>query len=368
MAETRSTLAKRLLNWYARYRRDLPWRPPPGSPAGTRPDPYHVLVSETMLQQTQVATVVPYFNRFIARFPNLADLAEADEQQVLRLWQGLGYYSRARNLLRSARLVMRDHAGELPADVPALLRLPGVGRYTAGAIASIAFARPAPILDGNVARVICRLKAVRGDPRQRAIADRLWRQAEQMLPTGKLAPLVGDFNSALMELGATVCTPRSPNCSACSLRRDCAAAQRGLTDRIPPPRKVKPTPLVYRDIFCVSRSLTRGNRQWLIEQRPPTGRWAGLWQFPTRPTDSLKSRPGRRALKPLGKIRHALTHRQYLFDVYLATRPIGTPQQLERRWVAQSELDEYPMPKPQLIAGELARAATVVGSRVHGTL
>jgi adenine-specific DNA glycosylase len=141
-----------------------------------------------------------------------------------------------------------------------------------------------------------------------------------------------------------------------------------LTDRIPPPRKVKPTPLVYRDIFCVSRSLTRGNRQWLIEQRPPTGRWAGLWQFPTRPTDSLKSRPGRRALKPLGKIRHALTHRQYLFDVYLATRPIGTPQQLERRWVAQSELDEYPMPKPQLIAGELARAATVVGSRVHGTL
>jgi A/G-specific adenine glycosylase len=343
-----------LLNWYASHRRDLPWRTPIGSVAGARPDPYHVLVSETMLQQTQVATVVPFFNRFIERFPTLVGLAAAQEQQVLRLWQGLGYYSRARNLLRTARLVVRDHRGELPSDLTNLMNLPGIGRYTAGAIASIAFGRPAPILDGNVARVICRLKAVRGDPRERATAVRLWREAETMLPTGKLAPLVGDFNSALMELGATVCTPRNPDCAACPLRRDCVASRRGLAHRIPPPRKSRVTQLVRRSIFCVCRERVGGKREWLIEKRPARGRWAGLWQFPTGAAVGSELLRG---CRPLGKIRHALTHRRYVFDVYLAHQTVGNGQkELVRRWVSEAVLDEYPMSKPQLLAGEMARA------------
>jgi A/G-specific adenine glycosylase len=328
---------------------------PMGSPAGARPDPYHVLVSEAMLQQTQVATVVPFFKRFIERFPTLADLAAAQEQQVLRLWQGLGYYSRARNLLRAAQLVVRDHGGELPSEVAELMRLPGVGRYTAGAIASIAFGRPAPILDGNVARVICRLKAVRGDPRERAAVDRLWREAQVMLPAGKLAPLVGDFNSALMELGATICTPRNPDCAACPVRRDCVASRRGLADRIPPPRKSKATPLVHRAIFCVCRQRVGGKREWLIERRPATGRWAGLWQFPTGTAGGSDLVQG---CRPLGKIRHALTHRRYVFDVYLACRAVGKGhKELVRRWVSEAELDDYAMSKPQLLAGGMARGA-----------
>src|SRR3954470_16957732 len=200
-----TTFARRLLRWYDRARRDLPWR---AVGADGRPDPYHVLVSEAMLQQTQVATVIPYFNRFIARFATLADLARADEQEVLRLWQGLGYYSRARNLQKAARRVVSEFGGQLPADVDRLRALPGVGRYTAGAVASIAFGKRAPILDGNVVRVLCRVEKVTSDPRDRDTQALLWRRAEEVLPKVR----VGDFNSALMELGATACIPRSPQC------------------------------------------------------------------------------------------------------------------------------------------------------------
>src|SRR5687768_16089198 len=212
------TFARRLLRWYDKCRRDLPWRP---DPAAGRPrvDPYHVLVSEAMLQQTQVATVVPYFNRFIARFPTLADLAGADEQEVLRLWQGLGYYSRARNLQAAARKVVAEYGGELPRERDRLLTLPGVGRYTAGAVASIAFDRRAPILDGNVIRVLCRIDKIQSDPRDRSTQDLLWRRAEEVLPARR----AGAFNSALMELGATVCTPRSPQCLLCPVREHCEA-------------------------------------------------------------------------------------------------------------------------------------------------
>src|SRR3954471_23454660 len=164
MLGSATTFARRLLRWYDRVRRDLPWR---AVGADGRPDPYHVLVSEAMLQQTQVATVIPYFNRFIARFATLADLAGADEQEVLRLWQGLGYYSRARNLQKAARRVVSEFGGKLPADVDRLRNLPGVGRYTAGAVASIAFGKRAPILDGNVVRVLCRVEKVTADPRDR---------------------------------------------------------------------------------------------------------------------------------------------------------------------------------------------------------
>src|SRR4051794_9870135 len=192
---------RRLLKWYDRARRDLPWRSPLGN-AKTPLDPYHVLVSEAMLQQTQVATVIPYYHRFLKGFPSVADLAAADEQDVLKLWQGLGYYTRARNLRRAAQMVMSEHGGSLPRTRDELLTLPGVGRYTAGAVASIAFGCRTPILDGNVIRVLCRLDKVESDPRDKRTQAILWARAEEVLPKSRC----GDFNSALMELGATVCT------------------------------------------------------------------------------------------------------------------------------------------------------------------
>jgi A/G-specific adenine glycosylase len=187
--------AANLLRWYGRARRDLPWRSPIGS--DTPPDPYAVLVSEIMLQQTQVATVTPYFLRFMGRFPTVADLASAPSQEVLRLWQGLGYYSRARHLQEAAKGIVNRFAGRVPDDPKDLLELPGVGRYTAGAVASIAFGRRAAVLDGNVARVVCRLHLVRESPKSPKTHSRLWNVVAQMLPVSD----VGEFNSALMELG-----------------------------------------------------------------------------------------------------------------------------------------------------------------------
>src|SRR5436190_816007 len=228
---------RKLLGWYDKNRRDLPWRLPRGAAANCRPDPYHVLVSETMLQQTQVATVIPYFRRFLEHFPMVTALARAGEQDVLRLWQGLGYYSRARNLLRAARAIVAEHGCELPANLERLLALPGVGRYTAGAIASIAFGIRAPILDGNVARVLCRLDRIESNPREQETREELWRRAEEILPKKR----VGDFNSALMELGATVCTPRNPQCLICPVRGFCEAFKARVQDKIPQPRKPRPT-------------------------------------------------------------------------------------------------------------------------------
>lgn len=342
--------SRRLLRWYDRHRRDLPWRVASGSEAPL--DPYHVLVSEAMLQQTQVATVIPYFNRFIARFPTLGDLAAADEQEVLRAWQGLGYYSRARNLRAAARVVMTEHGGRLPSDPKVLLTLPGVGRYTAGAVASIAFDRRAPILDGNVARVLCRLDRIEADPRDRATQDLLWRRAEEVLPAGR----VGDFNSALMELGAMICTPRTPQCLLCPVRKHCEAFAAGAQDRIPSPRKAKPTPLVRRRVYCVRRGET-----YLIEQRPPRGRWAGMWQFLTTPAHVPRANGGPAGMPEpvaIGKIHHALTHRRYEFEVFLcrAASRAKAANGAARAWVRLEELDAYPLPRPHLRIAEMLRA------------
>jgi len=344
-----SPFAEKLLAWYDRARRDLPWRVPLTSPVTTAPDPYHVLVSEAMLQQTQVVTVIPYFERFISHFPTVASLADADEQQVLRLWQGLGYYSRARNLRKAAQAIIRDHGGQLPTERVDLLKLPGVGRYTAGAIASIAFGRRAPILDGNVARVLCRIDKVMSDPREKPTVDLLWARAEQILPHERL----GDFNSALMELGATVCTPRNPQCLICPVRPHCEAQAAGVQETIPPPRKAKPTPLERRWVFCARDPTGR----YLIEQRPATGRWAGMWQFVTVPADpkrkpatvaraSLGGAPDK--LAPLGQVTHALTHRRYEFDAFACEVPSALAKPLPQRWVTLDELDAFPLPKPHV--------------------
>ncbi|MGE5607697.1 MAG: A/G-specific adenine glycosylase, partial [Bacillota bacterium] len=346
--------ARRLLHWYTRHRRDLPWRVPLSAPPGTLPDPYHVLVSEAMLQQTQVATVVPYFLRFIERFPTLWALATAQEQEVLRLWQGLGYYSRARNLHGTAKIVTETLQGKLPSQTDQLLNLPGIGRYTAGAIASLAFDQRAAILDGNVARVLCRLDAIQADPRTPAIHQHLWQRAEEILPHKH----IGDFNSSLMELGATVCTPRNPKCMLCPVQKHCQAFASQLQDAIPSPAPTKPRPLERRWTFCIHH-----RSRWLVEQRPPKGRWANLWQFVTLAADGtgptaalIRKSIGLRVSDPLpiGTVTHELTHRRYEFDVYrcaaaspaASIAPALTSAGTPRIWIELDRLSDYPLPRP----------------------
>jgi A/G-specific adenine glycosylase len=352
-------ISRSLLAWYDKSRRDLPWRVHPGQ----APNPYHVLISETMLQQTQVRTVIPYFHKFIRSWPTLRDLAAADEQAVLLAWQGLGYYSRARNLLATVRQIAQEHAGQIPRDVDTLLKLPGIGRYTAGAIASIAYDTAAPILDGNVTRVLCRLDAIRSDPRDRATLQLLWRRAADILPQQR----VGDFNSALMELGATVCTPRSPQCLICPIHKSCKAFSAGLWDVIPAPKRSRPVPLVQRTTLCLHHG-RNGASRWLIEQRPLRGRWAGMWQFVTVETDgqavtaaTVRAAAGVKSGVPqhIGQIQHSLTHRKYQFNVYRcdvrSPNLVGKPdmQASPRKWVTLSELSDHPLPRPHLRIAEL---------------
>jgi A/G-specific adenine glycosylase len=279
---------------------------------------------------------------------------------VLRLWQGLGYYSRARNLHACAKAVVGEHGGRVPASVAELLELPGVGRYTAGAIASLAYGVRAPILDGNVTRVLCRVDKVEVDPREREAQALLWRRAEEILPRG--GRRVGDFNSALMELGATVCTPRNPQCLICPVRAHCEAAAAGVQERIPVPKKAKPTPLFRRYVLCV-----RDGPHVLIEQRPSTGRWGGLWQFKTVESpggDGTYGAPvprawlGFKVSEPamLGSVKHALTHRRYVFDAYVAE--LKGKRRAGQTWVTLEELDAYPMSKPQLAIAGMLRKTT----------
>jgi A/G-specific adenine glycosylase len=345
--------AKALLKWYRTQRRDLPWRPPMGSRPEVRPEAYRVVLSEFMLQQTQVATVIPYFHRFLERFPTVHHLAEADEQEVLRLWQGLGYYSRARNLHKAAKAIVRDHQGRVPDTVDELLKLPGIGRYTAGAIASLAHHVRAPIVDGNVQRVICRLDAKTEDPREGKVAQEIWRRAEELLP----AKHPGDFNSALMELGATICTPRNPQCLVCPVREFCEAASKGIQEQIPLARKAIERPLEKRWVFCIEH-----DGRWLIEQRPPTGRWAGMWQFVTTPRGKGKpavDEAGKlcgvtiESLSKLGLVTHGLTHRRYEFIAWQCRTSQRLQPRPGRAWVTLEGLAHYPLSKPQLAIARL---------------
>jgi A/G-specific adenine glycosylase len=352
MRGSKRQLNMRLLRWYDRHRRDLPWRVP--RDCDRLPDPYHVLVSEAMLQQTQVAAVVPYFLTFLQKFPTLRTLADADEQEVLRQWQGLGYYSRARNLRAAAKEIMTTHGGQIPREMDHLLALPGVGRYTAGAIASIAFDERAAILDGNVARVLCRLDRVEAEPREPESQKLLWRRAAEILPARRC----GDFNSALMELGATVCTPRTPKCLMCPVREHCEALAAGVQELIPPPRKKQITPLLRRSVLCLRR-----DGRYLIEQRPPRGRWAGMWQFVTldasvKPTSaSLRRAFALKVARPmqLGQIAHGLTHRRYEFEIFTSDVTEDGHDPSPRRWVTLEELESYPLPRPHVKVASMLR-------------
>jgi A/G-specific adenine glycosylase len=256
-------LRKRLLTWYAAHARDLPWR-------RTR-DPYPIWVSETMLQQTTVVAVIPYYERFLAAFPTVHALAAADVHDVLKLWEGLGYYSRGRNLHRAAQVIVNDYGGQFPDDVAGLQALPGIGRYTAGAIASFSRDVRAPIVEANTLRLYARLLGFAGDPRSSTGQALLWNFAAQLLPRREC----GRVNQALMELGATVCRPTDPDCAACPLSRDCLALRDGTQAQIPAP---KPRPAVTQVVEAAIAVRRQG--RYLLRQRGPDERWAGLWDFP----------------------------------------------------------------------------------------
>ena len=251
----RRRLQTHLLAWFEKARRDLPWR--------RDRDPYRIWVSEVMLQQTTVAAVVSYFERFLRAFPTLRDLAAADEQDVLRLWEGLGYYRRARDLHRAARQLVAGHGPSLPDDPDALRELPGMGRYTLGAVLSQAFDRRLPILEANSLRVLCRLFGRRDDPRRGPAQRWLWQVAEDLLPAHR----VGEFNQALMELGAVVCTPTAPRCVECPLARDCVARRLGLQDEIP---AMAPPPSIT-EVREAAIIIHRGPAVLLV-QRPESAR------------------------------------------------------------------------------------------------
>lgn len=261
-------LAPRLLAWFDKHgRHDLPWQHPRSA--------YCVWLSEVMLQQTQVSTVIPYFERFIARLPDIASLAAASQDTVLQLWAGLGYYSRARNLHRAAQQIVSEHGGNFPQTIEQAMALPGIGPSTAGAILAQAFGQQHAILDGNVKRVLSRYHAVDGWPGQTAITNQLWVYARQHTPNSRLA----DYTQAIMDLGATLCTRSKPQCGACPLMQDCAAYAQGRVNDLPAarPKKARPQRQTRMLVLCNDQG------EVLLYKRPPAGIWGGLWSFPELP-------------------------------------------------------------------------------------
>ncbi len=339
-----STLPNLLLHWYAANARDLPWRK-------TR-DPYRVWVSEIMLQQTQVETVIPYYRRWLKRFPTLKALAAAPLADVLTLWEGLGYYSRARNLHRAAQQVMAEFGGRLPPDTASLQKLPGIGRYTAGAIASIAFNADAAVLDGNVKRVLARVFNLTVDIRSPAGEKELWQLAESLIPTGR----AGDYNQALMDLGATLCRPQNPICLLCPLLGVCEAQRLGVTNERPVARKKAPSPH-----YDVTAAIIRNRGRVLIAQRPADKLLGGLWEFPggkCEPDESLPDCLKREIKEELGMrirvgeqrltLNHAFTHFKITLYVFEAEWISGKPRALQVaafKWVRPAQLGDYAMGK-----------------------
>jgi A/G-specific adenine glycosylase len=332
-------LRRRLLAWYADAERDLPWR--------KSQDPYRVWVSEIMLQQTQVATVRAYFQRFVAAFPDVLTLAAAEERQVLRLWEGLGYYRRARQLHAAAKRVATEHGGRFPRDVEALQDLPGIGRYTAGAIASIAFDERAPILEANTIRLLSRLIAYRDDPLKAAGQRVLWQTAAEILPQKNVAR----FNQALMELGSLVCTPAAPRCDACPLSRVCAAYAAGLQSFIPRP-KTKQQYTELREAAVVIRH----NGKVLMRECGKDERWAGLWDFPRFALDAegplfakqeiidKVRRQTNVSCAPrslLKTIKHGVTRYRITLECYAADFASG--RATGAKWIKRGDLDTLPL-------------------------
>lgn len=333
-----SHFATRLLDWFDIHgRHELPWQ--------QLRTPYRVWVSEIMLQQTRVQTVIGYFNRFIARFPEMETLASAHEDEVLALWSGLGYYSRARNLQRSARLCIEQYGGTLPNTHEALSALPGIGRSTAAAILAQAHGQRQAILDGNVRRVLARLTGETEWPGKSAVERRLWTEAEARLPHARMA----DYTQALMDFGATLCRPHKPRCTGCPLRSDCRASAENAVDRIPArkPSKALPTRRTHMLVLRDTESRV------LLERRILKGVWQGLWSLPEVPDEGTAARLceslGIGAGMALPSFTHAFSHYRLIVHPWLHLVREGSPQTFatpERRWISRTEYDHLGLPRP----------------------
>jgi A/G-specific adenine glycosylase len=351
-------LAEALLRWFAAHAEDLPWR--------RVTDPYAVWVSEIMLQQTQVGTVIPYYERWLRALPDVAALAAAPLERVLKLWEGLGYYTRARNLHRAAGEIMRRHDGRFPRAFAEVLALPGIGRYTAGAVCSIAFNQPRPILDGNVIRVLARVYGIAAPVRESATQKRLWARAEALVraaararskipsrPERLGARIVRDtprgaLNQALMELGRRVCTPRRPGCDECPLARRCRACREDAVSRLPHLGR-RPATMTRRVVAVV---IERRGR-FLVQQRPAGGVNAGLWEFPNADCDGQPVTPATLAarwpllvadsLRPLVTLQHRITRHQITLEVWRGhARPGPAARAPAQRWLRLAEAARRP--------------------------
>ena len=351
-----------LLAWYSQVGRDLPWR--------HCREPYRIWVSEIMLQQTQVKTVIPYYHRWLEQFPTLEQLAQANLQQVLKAWEGLGYYSRARNLHRAAQKIVQEYGGVFPSQLEEVLALPGIGLTTAGGILSAAFNQPVAILDGNVKRVLARLVALPVPPAK--ATKQLWQLSEALLDTEHPR----EFNQALMDLGATVCTPKNPDCSRCPWMSNCQAYNLGIQSQLP--MRETSSPLPHKLIGVAVIWNEQGHI--LIDRRRPDGLLGGLWEFPggkIEPDETVEDCIKREIKEELGieievgdrliTIEHAYTHFRVTLTVHHCRYVSGVPQPIECdevRWVTLDEIDQFPFPKAntQIIAALRQNAQLGIGN------
>ena len=343
-AKWKSNFRRKLIHWFDGHQRDLPWR--------QLKTPYRIWITEIMLQQTQVATVVDYFKRFTTRFPTVAALARADQAEVLKLWEGLGYYRRARQLHAAAQMIVEEHDGEFPTDFESVLALPGIGRYTAGAILSIALDQKLPILEGNTIRLFARLMTMQSDPRTTDNQKALWEFSESLLPRKRC----GDFNQALMELGSQICNPKRPKCLVCPVNNLCMTAVKGLQEQIPvASKKVK-----YENLLEAAIVVNQQERI-LVRQCGPGERWESLWDFPrytlSQNTEAklhaqqlqmqLKKETGLEAelSGPLFQMKHAVTRYRITLQCWKGDGVTGRLRKTPTptRWATLSEIEEMPM-------------------------
>ncbi|QKY68263.1 A/G-specific adenine glycosylase [Lentibacillus sp. CBA3610] len=330
---------KQLIEWYQNNKRDLPWR--------HDQDPYKVWVSEIMLQQTQVDTVIPYFQRFMSKYPTLYDLAYADQQDVLKTWEGLGYYSRARNLQNAVREVVSDYNGEVPDNPKQLGKLKGIGPYTKGAILSIAFDRPQPAVDGNVMRVLSRVLRIEDDIAQPKVKKQFERFAEALISHEDPS----SFNQGVMELGALICTPKEPMCMFCPVQEYCRAFQAGMEQELPVKSKAKKQKKIAYTVLLIRND----NDEYVIEKRPENGLLANMWQFPMAPVDEI----GKDHIKnwvqleygidvelssKQGDLKHVFSHIIWQLEVVAATSTSDEAADDRLRFVRRDELENYPFP------------------------